>query len=97
MFFLGAVVFMDDSMTFLQNFGVRLVLLDHAVNGAPVGQPSDVTVVDEQIDLELSGEMVVVLHAAFLGIIPVHGIKLHPSFLTPVHCIFEQLALSDRP
>ena len=95
MFFLGTIVFMDDSMTFLQNFGVRLVLLDHTVNGAPVGQSSDVTVVDEQIDLELSGEMIVVLHAAFLCIFPVHGILLLPSFPAPVHCIFEQLALSD--
>ena len=73
-----------------------LILRDHFVDGAPVGEAAYVTVVDKEIDLELTGEMLVV--AGFLlGIVAVDGPELHASLPAPLHRLIEQLALTDTP
>ena len=84
-FLIGPPAFTDDVTPGLM-FG------DHAVDGAPVGQTTDVTVVDEEIDFQLPGEMLVTLYV-LLGEVAVHGIEIHAALMAPVDGLLQELAL----
>ena len=73
-----------------------LVVGDHLVDGAPVGEASKVTVIDENIGLELARE-VLIITGILLGIITVDRIELNPAFPTPLHSLLQQLTLTDTP
>ena len=73
-----------------------LVVGDHLVDGAPVGEASKVTVIDENIGLELAGEVLIVT-GILLGIVTIHRPELNASLPTPLDGIFQQLTLSDTP
>ena len=69
---------------------------DHPVDGAPVGEASQVTVVDEEVGLQFTGEMGVVV-GALLGIVAVGGVELDAAFAAPGEGIFQELSLAAGP
>ena len=73
-----------------------MVVLDHPVDGAPVGEASQVAVVDEEIDLQLAGEMGVVV-GGLLGVVTVDGIELEAAFTAPVDGLIQQWSFSYGP
>ena len=73
-----------------------VMILYHPIDGAPVGQPTQVAVVDEHIDLELTREMGVVI-GGLLGIVAVYRVKLQTSLATILYGFVEELSLADRP
>ena len=84
----GAVLFED--------IVPRLAAADHAVDGSPVGQATQVTVIDEDIDLELTTEMLVIV-SSFFGIVFVDSIELYSTLPAPLHCFVEEMTLTDTP
>lgn len=69
---------------------------NHAVDGAPVRQTSDVTVIDEDVGFQLARECGVVV-GGLLGIVTVGGIELYTALPTPVEGIVEEFALATGP
>ena len=69
---------------------------DHPIDGAPIGETTDITVIDKEVCLQLAGEMGIVI-SGLLGVIAVSGIKLHAAFTTPLESLFEKFALSTGP
>ena len=73
-----------------------VMILYHPVDGAPVGQATQVAVVDEHIDLELTREVGVVI-GGLLGIVAIHCIELESSLATILYGFVEQLSFADGP
>ena len=69
---------------------------DHPVDGAPVGQATEVAVVDEHIGLQLAREMRVVV-GGLLGVVAVGGVELHATLTAPLEGILQELALTAGP
>ena len=69
---------------------------DHAVDGAPVGEATDVAVVDEEVCLQLAGEVRVVV-SGLLGVVAVGGVELHTTLTTPLEGLVEEFALATAP
>ena len=91
----GAVVLMPSSSLIEKLIPLGLVM-DHAVDGAPVREATEVAVVDKDIDLQLATEVVVV-GEGFLGIVAIDGIELNAALTTPIDGLVEELAFADRP
>ena len=89
-----AIVFLT-GVCLVNEVAPLLAMGDHAIDGAPIGQTADVTVVDEEVGLELAGEVGIVV-CGFLGIVAVDGIELHAALTTPLDGIVKQPALTDR-
>ena len=81
---------------FIDNLVPLDLVVYHAVDGAPVGQSAQVTVVNEKVDLELAAEMVVV-GPGLLGVVAIDGIELNAPLATPLEGFVEQLAFADTP
>ena len=89
----GAIVFFAGE-GFVDELMPLDAIMDHAVDGAPVGEASEVAVVDEEVDLELATEVVVV-GEGLLGIVAIDGIELNASLPTPIDGLVEELAFAD--
>ena len=68
----------------------------HPVYRPPVGESSDVTVVDKEVNLQFAAEVVVVGERLF-RIVAVDGIELYAAFTAPFHSLVEQFPLSYTP
>ena len=71
-------------------------LRDHLIDLSPVGNATDVAVVDPHIGLDLTREVIVPFYF-LLGIVLVDGIKLHTALTAPVDGIFKELAFAYAP
>lgn len=69
---------------------------NHPIDGAPVGETTDITVIDEEVCLQLAGEVGIVI-SGLLGVVAVGGIELHTAFSTPLECRIQELALTTGP
>ena len=69
---------------------------DHAVDGAPVGESADVTVVDEEVGLQLAGEVGIVV-CGLLGVVAVGCVELYAALAAPLEGLVEKLALATGP
>ena len=69
---------------------------DHPVDGAPVGQTTEVAVIDEHIGLQLAREVRIVV-GGLLGVVAVGGIELHTALTAPLEGILQELALTAGP
>jgi len=87
-FFLWMVILIEFSKPFTDNVGQRHMVGNHAVNRSPVGNTTNISIVDEHVNFELSGEVVVVF-SCFFWIVAVDGIEFHTTFSTPVHGIVK--------
>ena len=81
--------FIDDIVPFVMIFY-------HLIYSTPVGKATQVTIVDEHIDLEFTREMWVIV-SGFLGIVAVYGIELESSLATILYGFIEELSLADGP
>ena len=91
----GAIVFLArDSL--VDDLVPLDLVVHHAVDGAPVGEATEVAVIDEEVDLELAAEMVVV-GERLLGVVAVDSIELDAPLAAPLDGFVEQLALADTP
>lgn len=71
---------------------------DHVVDHAPVGKPSQVAVVDEEIGFQFArGGRGVLAFVEVLGVVAVHGIELQAAVAAPIHGVLQQLAFPYRP
>ena len=82
-------------LTFEQGF-VGEAVVNHLVDGAPVGKAAEVAVVDKDVGLDLAGEVAVTL-GFFFGIITVYGVKLQAALTTKGYGFVEKLALTHAP
>lgn len=81
---------------FAQQLGVGFVVVQDLVNLSPVGQAGYASVVDEIVGFDLAAE-VVVLVDLLLGVVAVHGPKLHAALAAPVDGLLQLVALAHRP
>ena len=58
------------------------------VDGAPVGQPTEAAVIEEEIRLELAGEALA--RGIFLGEIAVDGVELYTTLTAPFDGLVEE-------
>ena len=69
---------------------------DHTVDGAPVGETTEVPVIDEEIDTQFAGEVLVACDV-FLGEVAVDCPELHAAIPTPLNGLVQKPALADGP
>ena len=69
---------------------------DHPVDGAPVGKTANITVVDEEVGLQLAGEVGIVV-SGLLGIVTVGCVEFYAALTTPLESLVEKLALATGP
>ena len=68
----------------------------HPVDGAPIGETANVTVVDEEVGLEFATEMGIIFRG-LLGIVAVGSVELHATLTTPLEGLLQELALTTGP
>ena len=73
-----------------------LVVGDHLINGAPVGEAAEVAIVDEDVGFELAGEVLVVA-GIFFGVVAVDGPELDAAVAAPLDGFVQEVALADAP
>lgn len=71
-------------------------LRDHLIDLSPIGNATDVTVVDPNISFDLTREVIVPFDF-LLGVVLVDCIELHTALTTPVDGIFKELAFAYAP
>lgn len=71
-------------------------VVNHLVNESPVGESSNVAVVNPHVGLDLARETFVPF-SFFLGIVFVDCPEFNAAFPTPVDGVFEQFAFAHRP
>ena len=91
----GAVVFLACGCLVDQLMPLGLIM-DHTVDGAPVGETSKVAVINKHIDFELAAEVVVV-GEGLLGIVTVNGVELYAALTAPVDGLIKELTFTNAP
>ena len=92
----GFIVVDGTGIGFVKEMTPLLAMGDHAVDGAPVGESTDVTVVDEEVGLQLAGEVGIVV-SGLLGIVAVGSVELYATLTTPVNGGLQEFALTTGP
>ena len=92
----GLTVVDGTGVGFVEEVTPFLAMGDHAVDGAPVGETSDVSVVDEEVGLQLAGEVGIVV-GGLLGVVAIGGIELYTTLTAPLEGLVEKLALATGP
>ena len=81
-------------------FSYKLVkcdsLIDNPIYLPPVGQPSDISVINEHIYFQLSGIMIVVFNL-FFRVVSVYSPELHTMLSTPFYGFVEGSFFPDAP
>ena len=75
---------------------VGLVVVNHLVDGAPVGQAANVAVVDPHVHLQFAAEVYVLCYV-FLGEVAVDCIEFHSALAAPFYGIVQELAFAHAP
>ena len=84
----GVVVVRGFLIVFLAGIGLvdevapLLATADHAIDGAPVGESTDVAVVDEEVGLQLAREVGIVVGGLF-RVVTIGGIELYATLTAP--------------
>ena len=92
----GLTVVDGTGIGFVEEVTPFLAMGDHAVDGAPVGESTDVTVVDEEVGLQLAGEVGIVV-SGLLGVVAVGSVEFYAALTTPVNGGLQELALTTGP
>ena len=71
-------------------------LRDHLIDLSPVGNAANVTVIDPDIGLDLTREVIVPFYF-LLGVVLVDCIELYTALTAPVDGIFKELAFAYAP
>lgn len=97
MLFLGSLIMLQGTLCRLVDDVIPLaVVLDHMVDGTPVGQSAQIAVVDEDIHLQFAREVRIVVPCLF-GIVAIDSIELQSALPTPFDSLFQQFTLAHRP
>ena len=78
--------FLACTKAFLDDGTIAFPLTDDLINLSPVGETTDVAVINEIVGFQLAGEVVVVLKT-LLWIVFVDSPELHASFFAPIHSL----------
>ena len=81
---------------FVEEMTPLLLAGDHPVDGAPVGQATEVAVVDEHVGLQLAREVGVVV-GGLLRVVAVGSVELHAALTAPLEGILQEFALTAGP
>ena len=81
---------------FIEEMTPLLAMGDHAVDGAPVGESAYIAVVDEEVGLQLAGEVGIVV-GGLLGVVAIGGVELDAALTTPLEGLVKKLALATGP
>ena len=73
-----------------------MAMLNHTIDGAPVGEATQVTIVDKHVGFEFARKVGIII-GSFFGIVAIHGIELEATLATPLYGIVEKLTLANRP
>lgn len=76
--------------------GVARAGRDQLVDHAPIGQATHLAVVDKKIRLEFAAADRRAVHL-LVGVVAVHGEKLHPALAAVLHGLLQQCPLAHRP
>ena len=92
----GFTVVDGTGIGFVEEMTPLLAMGDHAVDGAPVGEATDVTVIDKEVGLQLAGEVGIVV-SGLLGIVAVGSVEFYTALTTPVNGGLQEFALATGP
>ena len=92
----GVTVVSGARVGFVEEMTPLLAMGDHAVDGAPVGESAYIAVVDEEVGLQLAGEVGIVV-GGLLGVVAIGGIELDAALTTPLEGLVKKLALATGP
>ena len=81
---------------FVEEMTPLLAMGYHPVDGAPVGETTDVAVVDEEVGLQLAGEVGIVV-CGLLGVVAVGCVELYAALAAPLEGLLQELALATGP
>lgn len=76
--------------------GVALAVLDQLVDYAPVREAAHLAIVDEEVRLELAAADGRAVHL-LVGVVAVHGEKLHASLTAKLDRLVQKFSLAHRP
>ena len=65
----GLTVVDGTGIGFVEEMTPLLAVRDHAVDGAPVGETTDVTVIDKEVGLQLAGEVGIVVSGLRVSVV----------------------------
>ena len=92
----GITVVHGTGIGFVKEMPPLLAMGYHPVDGAPVGETANVAVVDEEVSLQLAGEVGIVF-SGLLGVVAVGCVELHATLTTPLEGLLQELALTTGP
>ena len=81
------VAFGLGELGFVEEVRPGLVLRDHTVDGAPVGEAAEVTVIDEEVNAQLAGEILIAGNV-LLREVAIDGPEFHAAITAPLNSIF---------
>ena len=73
-----------------------VAMLNHTIDGAPVGEATQVAIVDKNVGFEFAREMGIII-GGFFGVVAINGIELEATLATIFYSLIEQMALTNRP
>ena len=76
--------------------GVALAVLDQLVDYAPVREAAHLAIVDEEVRFELAAADVRAVHL-LVGVVAVHGEKLHAALTAKLDRLVQELSFAHRP
>jgi hypothetical protein len=71
------------------------MFFNHLIDKSPIGQSAQVTVINEKIYFQFTGESTVLLF--LFGIITIDSIEFHSSFFAPGNGFFQKLTFAHTP
>ena len=92
----GLTVVDGTGIGFVEEVTPFLAMGDHAVDGAPVGQSAHIAIVNEEVGLQLAGEVGIII-SGLLRIVAIGGIELNTTLATPLKGLVQELALTAGP
>ena len=83
-------------LVFMRQILIAQSLGHHLVDRAPVREAAEVAVVDENVRLQLAGEVVVPV-SLLLRVVTVHRVELQATLTAEGQRLLQEPALTDRP
>ena len=95
--FLGRLIVFEAGLyNLVDNSMPVLTMRDHLIDGSPVGQTAKVTVIDEDVGLDLPRKGRIIVSRLF-RVVAVDSIELEIAFSAPIDGIVQELAFATSP
>ena len=76
---------------------VAPAVVDHLIDGTPVGEATEVAVVDEEVGTGLAASIGARLGVIFVGVVGIDGIEFEAALAAELDCLVQEFALADGP